>query len=95
MVPGDVVVMGTLPRLFAQTRPFPSNASLLWAYDFLTHMKAMVEENTHEKVYILIFKDFNDKTKSSVVNDPLRPASGRPPDTWQPTVSHEGLKVCK
>ena len=55
MEKGDVMVMGTLPQLFAQTRdikPFPSNASLLWAYDFLAHMKAMVEENTHKKVYL-------------------------------------------
>ena len=37
---GDVMVMGTLPQLFAQTQlttlnRVPSSASLLWAYDFL------------------------------------------------------------
>ena len=36
--PGDVMVMGTLPQQVSQARdikPFPSNASLLWTYDFL------------------------------------------------------------
>ena len=52
---GDVMVMGTLQQLFAQIHDikyFPSNASLLWAYDFLAHMKAMIEKNTHTKCFL-------------------------------------------
>ena len=56
-------------------------------------MKDMVEENTH-KYRKNIFQDFHDKKNLSVVDDPLRPASGRPLDTWHLTVLHEGLRVC-